>query len=172
METIETPRLLLRKFTLDDAEAALEMNSDPKVMAFIPWETKPTLESIKTLIRDHTLADYEKHGFGRHAVVHKADNRFIGFTGLKFDSQFGEVDVGFRFLSAYWGKGLAYEATVPTMEYGFGPLGLERIVAGVVPGNNRSIKLLERLGLRYEKDTKVDGEKILYYSISKPGQIK
>jgi RimJ/RimL family protein N-acetyltransferase len=165
---IETERLLLRKFTLDDAEAALEMNRDPKVMEFITWEGEATLESVRALIRDNTLADYEKHGFGRLAVIHKEDDRFIGFTGLKREPMLGEVDVGFRFKRAYWGRGLAFEATRPTIDYGFSILDLDRIVAGVAPGNDRSIRLLERLGLRYEKDIVLDGVAMRYYALDRP----
>ena len=168
MKTIETPRLLLRPFTLDDIDASIELNSDPKVMQYIVGEGEPTRENVRSLIEDRTLLDYEKYGYGRHAIVHKADNRMIGFTGLKYLDDLKEVDVGYRLHSDYWRQGLAYEATQPTVDWGFNELGLKRIVAGALPGNAASIALMKKLGMHFEKTFLEEGHEMVMYAIEKP----
>ena len=127
MRTIETERLLLRPFTLDDVEASYQMNSDPEVTRYTNDGGVKTREQIRHLIKDHVLSDYQKHGFGRFAVVLKEENRFIGFSGLKYLPDLDEVDIGYRFLRAYWGQGFATESARVSMKFGFEELNLEEL---------------------------------------------
>ena len=166
---METERLILRRFTLNDVDAAWEMNRDPEVRKYILGEGEPSREHVRQLIEQNTLADYEKHGYGRLAIVHKADNRFIGFTGLKFLEDMQEVDVGYRLMPAWWGQGLATEATRPTVDYGFQELGLRRVIAMALPQNLASIRVMEQLGLGYWKEIVEDNHPVVVYKLEREG---
>ena len=157
---IETDRLILRRFTLEDAESALAMNSDPEVTRYLPMEKAITLESIRESIKKNTLADYEKHGFGRMAVTLKETGEFIGFNGLKYEKDFGGVDIGFRFLREHWGKGYATESAIPFIKIAFDVLDQPTIWGGAMPENTGSINVLTKLGLNYRKDLIIEGEHI------------
>jgi RimJ/RimL family protein N-acetyltransferase len=101
------------------------------------------------VLRDYPLADYRKHGFGRWACVHKASSEVIGFAGLKHLDELNEVDIGYRLLPAYWGAGLATEASQAAVDYGFQQLRLKRIIGLVDPQNAASVRVLEKLGLTF-----------------------
>ena len=166
---IETERVLLRKFTLDDVDDAWEMNRDPEVRKYLLGEGEPTRDQVRKLIEQNTLGDYEKYGYGRLAVIHKADNRFIGFTGLKYMPDLDEVDVGYRLCRDYWNQGLATEATRPTIEYGFRELNLDRIIAMALPGNKASIRVMQKLGLTFWKNVIEEGVEAVCYKIEISG---
>ena len=157
----------MRKFTIEDAGDAFEMNKHQEVRRYIVGEPEPTLDSIKQLIQNNTLADYEKYGYGRLAVIHKETGKFIGFTGLKYEEELDEVDLGYRLHPAFWGKGLATEAASPTVHYGFHKLNLERIVAGAIPENKGSIRIMEKLGMKFEKMIMIDGHEMVLYVLSR-----
>jgi len=102
------------------------------------------------------------------AIIYKPDNRFIGFTGLKYLDDLDEVDVGYRLVREYWGRGLATEATRPTIDYGFEKLGLKRIIAAALPENVGSIRVMEKLGMHFEKKLIYDGHETVFYVIENP----
>ena len=115
------------------------------------------------------MADYKKYGYGRWAVVFKPENKFIGFSGLKYIPELNEVEVGFRFIRTYWGMGIATEAADPVVKYGFNKLKLNRIIGLVIPKNKASIRVLEKIGLNFEKEIIEDGEKVRCYVLEKNG---
>lgn len=145
----ETERLILREQTEDDATAVLRLGSDPLVMRYLLDPPPASLEEARTLLRTHPLTDYQKYGYGRWAIVLKSTGENIGFAGLKFLPDLQEVDIGYRLLSEYWGKGLATEASRPAIAYGFDVLGLKRIIGMVNPENVASVNVLRKLGLSY-----------------------
>jgi RimJ/RimL family protein N-acetyltransferase len=147
---LETDRLLLREFTLDDAEAYLHMFSDPQMTRFTGGNLGvTTLEAARASLRDRPLADYRKHGFGRLACVCKDSGLVIGFAGLKFLDDLQDVDIGYRLLPAYWGKGLATEACRPVLRQGFEEFNLPHILGLVDPANTASVRVLVKLGFGY-----------------------
>lgn len=164
---IETERLILRKFNIDDAEAVLEFNSNSAVIKYTGDELVKSLDRAKEIINDVWFDDYEKYGYGRWAVIYKRENKIIGFAGLKYLPEMDETDIGFRFLPAYWGKGIATEAAKPIIEYGFKNFGLERIIGVAMPENIGSCKVLEKIGLKFYKvgDYDGDGEMYNWYEI-------
>src|SRR5262249_50280788 len=126
--------------------------SDPAVLRYTgdPGGGLTGLEHALEVLRSRPLEDYRKYGFGRWACVHKADGKVIGFAGLKhLDDLGGQVDVGYRLLPAYWGRGLATEACRPIIEYGFTHLKLKRIIGMVDPANVASVRVLQKLGLTH-----------------------
>jgi ribosomal-protein-alanine N-acetyltransferase len=147
---LETERLGLREFTLDDAPAFAALLCNPQVMQFIaPCFTSQ--EDATNHLKERALADYRKHGFGRWAMVSKQDGAVIGFAGLKYLDDLQEVDLGFGLLPEHWGRGLAVEAGQALLAYGFNQLRLKRILGLVDPQNARSIRALTKLGFIFEK---------------------
>jgi len=150
MTPIETDRLILRPFVLEDAAAFQRLNADPLVRRYTYDAPMETLDDARRVLMEAPLADYASHGYGRVACVLKDSGELIGFSGLKFLPDMDETDIGYRFLRAHWGKGYATESARPMMAYGRDVLGLERIIGLVDPDNVGSVHVLEKLGLRYE----------------------
>ena len=149
MKTItETDRLLIREFVPDDAAAFYAWNSDPEVMEHVGERRSSSVEQVREKLAGYP--DYRERGYGRWAVVHKKDNRVIGFNGLKYLPEMAAVDLGYRFLKAYWGQGIATESSLAVLEYGFEKLGMETIIGLAVPENTGSIHVLKKVGMRFQ----------------------
>ena len=151
VKVIETDRLLLRQLSLDDAEFILELLNEPSFLQFIGDKGVRTLADAREYIRRGPLASYELHGFGLYLTVLKEGDISIGMCGLIKRESLPDVDIGFAFLPAYWSKGYALEAATAVLELGMRSHGLKRVVAITNPDNATSIRLLERLGLKYER---------------------
>src|SRR5437868_8101648 len=148
---LETDRLLLREYEEADAEAFFQLNSDPEVLRFVPDKRLLNVEQARQILIDHPIADYRKYGFGRGACILKSTGEQIGFAGLKYLEEFGEVDVAFRLMPAHWGFGLATEAALASVRFGFADLGLKQIIGLVMPENIASVRVLEKIGPRYSE---------------------
>ena len=146
---LETDRLLLREFVEDDAESFFKLNTYPEVVRFVPDKPLLNVEQARQTLIDHPIADYRRYGFGRGACILKSTGEQIGFAGLKYLDELGEVDVAYRLLPAHWGQGLATEVALASVRYGFAALGLKRIIGLVMPKNIASVRVLEKTGLRY-----------------------
>ena len=145
---IETSRLLLRNWKKGDREAFAHMNSDPKVMEFMPGR----LSSAESdLLADRIEDHFRRHGFGLYAAELRQEGQFIGFIGLSvpaFEAHFTPcVEIGWRLAADYWGRGLATEGAKAVVEHAFGVLGLESLVSFTVPANVRSIRVMEKIGM-------------------------
>jgi RimJ/RimL family protein N-acetyltransferase len=163
MKTIlETDRLLLREFVLDDLEPFFRMGSDPDVTRYTGNSFK-TIEQARQALEERPLADYRKYGYGRWAAVYKPTGQVIGFVGLKYLDDVGEVDLGYRFFKEYWGQGLATEASRAVVAYGFGPLQLKRIIAFADRENQASVRVLEKVGFTFEKDATYQEMEVAWY---------
>jgi ribosomal-protein-alanine N-acetyltransferase len=169
-----TPRLTHRAITPGDADAFFALNSHPEVMRHTG---EPPLESVEQA-RD-ALADYpdfDTHGYGRWGCFLRHDDPdtgakagdMIGFCGLKFLDELDEVDVGYRFLPEHWGRGYATEAGRASLAFGFGTLGLDRIIALVLPENLGSIRVIEKLGMSLAGRCDCEGLDALRYEIRHP----
>lgn len=145
---LETKRLILRPATLDDAPHLLSLNSDPEVMHFTGDEKLLNLLEAENLIRDRMMAQYEKYKMSRFSLCLK-DGTFIGWCGLKYFEDNGEVDLGYRLMKKYWGQGYATEASFAALQNGFEKLNLQKIVARAMPDNKASIKVLQKLGMTF-----------------------
>lgn len=146
---LETERLILRRFTLGDVPAFLAMNTDPQILRFTGGDKAITnLAEAEQAMRAAPLADYEKYGYGRLAVEHKASGEVIGFCGIKYLPEFSLPEIGYRILPAYWGQGLISEAAKVVLAHGHNELGLEHILALIHPDNIGSIRVAEKIGMR------------------------
>ncbi len=159
----ETDRLIIRPFERKDIAPSYTINLDPDVTRYTGDGGVVDLQEMERRIVTDVFGDYGKYGFGRLAVEWKSNREFIGFTGLKYIPDWEEVDLGYRFKQAYWGKGIATESGKAVLDFAWHQLGLKRVIATVLPGNQRSIRVLEKLGFSYEKEMMEDQEKIKWY---------
>jgi len=166
MSVLETDRLLLRKLSIDDAEFILELLNEPSFLRFIGDKGVRTLADAREYILQGPLASYERHGFGLYLTVLKEGAVSIGLCGLLKRESLADVDIGFAFLPRFWSKGYATESALAIKAYGLNALGLKRIVAITDPDNDASMKLLEKLGLTYERMIRLseDGPEIKLYA--------
>jgi RimJ/RimL family protein N-acetyltransferase len=155
---VETDRLVLRKLSGDDAEFILRLLNEPSFLQFIGDKGVRTLEDARAYIRTGPVDSYDRHGFGLYLAVQKDDGVPIGICGLLKREALADVDVGFAFLPEYWSKGYAFESASAVLVYARRVLGLKRIVAITSPDNAGSIRVLEKLGLRFERMVRLSDE--------------
>ena len=148
---VETERLVLRRMTLADAPFMLETLNEPSFIRNVADRGVRTLDDAAEYIGSKIMPSYEKFGFGFYIVALKESGTPIGICGLVKRETMEDVDIGYSLLDRFAGNGYAYEAAAAVMEHGRTAFGLERIVGVTAPDNHRSIKLLEKLGLRYER---------------------
>lgn len=151
MKVLETDRLVLRRLTIDDAEFMLGHLNDPSFHRYIGDRGVRTVEQARQYLIDRVMASYEQFGFGIYMVELKDSREQIGTCGLLKRDGLEDVEVGFALLPQFWSKGYAVEAAQAVMEYAHKELGFTRIVAIANPGNDRSFKLLEKIGLKFER---------------------
>ncbi len=164
---IETERLILRLFTLHDAAAIYELNKDPDVTRYTGDPVKDIAHG-KEILEQVILPQYALYNHGRWAVHTKQGMEFIGWCGLKNRPERKEVDLGYRFKKATWGKGYATEAAAACINYGFEKLQLLRIVGRAVPDNIGSLNVLEKCGMQYVGEEMLDKHFAKTYEILNP----
>ena len=146
-----TERLRLRLLVPEDAPFILELLNEPAFIRNIADKGVRTLEDARGYLVNGPMASYARHGFGLFAVELKESGQPLGICGLIRREGLADVDVGYAFLERHWGRGFAVEAAAATLAYGMNQLGLARIVAITAPGNQDSIRVLERIGMRFER---------------------
>ena len=168
---LTTARLRLRNWLAEDLDAFAEMSQDPEVMQHFPsLFTREQAEAA--LVRNATFIAEKGYGFWAVEVIGGAP--FIGFCGIKdvpFDAPFTPaIEVGWRLARAHWGKGYATEAARAAIDHGFGTLALDEIVAFLLPANQRSAAVCERLGMRRDPSGDFDHPLIAPGTMSLGGQ--
>jgi ribosomal-protein-alanine N-acetyltransferase len=153
---MQTEHLQIRPFTLDDAEAYWPLVSLPEVLRYTGEQPQTSVDEVAETLRSRPLRDYAVYGFGRMACVEKASGRLVGFSGLKYLEDLGEVDIGYRFLPDCWGKGYATESALALMSTA-GEHGISRVIGLVEPENGASARVLEKLGLVFERHIQPEG---------------
>ena len=148
---LETPRLVLRRFTLADVDNLVSLNADPDVMRFITGGIPIGRVEIEDELLPAFLGYYERFdGYGFWAAVEKRTGEFLGCFYLTppEDGAPGEAELGFRLRKSAWGKGYATEGSHALIRRGFTEFGVQRVVADTVAGNIASRRVLEKAGLR------------------------
>jgi RimJ/RimL family protein N-acetyltransferase len=171
---LETERLILREFTLDDLDVFALLLGDPEVMRFSLSGPMKEKEQAKEYLQKRILDHYAKYGYGLYAVIRKVNHSFIGFVGLIHQNIGGEskTELGYRLHPQHWGKGLATEACLAICHYAFTQLGMTELISIIDPQNKRSLKVAKRLGMKYLKDAVFHNIPVQIYMIkcSESGQ--
>jgi RimJ/RimL family protein N-acetyltransferase len=168
MHVLETERLQLRQLDAGDAAFILELLNDPSFLRYIGDRGVRTIEDATRYILEGPVQSYARHGFGLWLVELKdAAATPIGICGLVKRDALPDADIGYAFLPRFRSRGYAYESAAAVMGYATGALGLRRVLAITNPDNAVSIKVLEKLGLKFERLTRLsdDAPEIMLFAI-------
>ncbi len=155
----ETDRLILRRFEAKDVESLFLLNSIPEVLTYIPGAPMTCRSQAEDILENVLLKNYRERGFGRWAVEHKADNKVIGFCGPTYIKEFDEVELGYRYLPEYWGKGIGSEAGHAALSR-FKDHGIDEAIALILLGNKGSEGVARKLGMAERERSKFMGHKV------------
>lgn len=161
---ITTKRLFLREANLDDAEFILELLNSKGWLDNIGDRDIRTIDDAKNYISAKLLPNYGKNNIAMFIMERKGDGISIGTCGLIKRSQLEDVDIGFAILGKYEKKGYAYEAASATLRMAIDNLKIKRIVGITTLENKNSQRLLEKIGLYFEKMVLFDGEELMLFS--------
>lgn len=164
MIVLETERLFLRELKVSDGQHFYNLNLDKEVLKYTGDHSFNSVHEAEEFLSNYH--HYKKYGYGRWAVIQKQDEAFLGWCGLKCTLATNEVDIGFRFFKKYWNKGFATEAAEACLKIGFEKFNITSIVGRAMIKNKPSIKVLEKIGLVYDKPFDFDGEEGVIYKTS------
>ena len=168
MSTLETERLILRRFTLADSDSLATMWSDPDVTRYLPGGQPFPRERSERGLR-YFMNHWETHGFGTWAIVLKAvPETFIGYSGIQNVPDGSAVELLYGLAKPYWGHGYGSEAAQACLHYGFEVAGLERIIAVAFPDNLASRRIIEKLGFTPTVEFQPYGPEVCYYVMDRP----
>ncbi|MHC5310384.1 GNAT family N-acetyltransferase [Myroides sp. LJL116] len=167
----ETKRLILREITLNDKQGMFELDSDPDVHKYLGNNPVKDLEQTIEVIH-FIRQQYTDNGIGRWAIIDKKTNDFIGWTGLKYVTQETNghknyYDLGYRLKKKYWGKGIAKESAIASLEYAFNSLNTTEVYAMADCMNKGSNKILQDIGLTLVQNFLLDKIQYNWYKITK-----
>jgi RimJ/RimL family protein N-acetyltransferase len=167
---LRTERLVIRPYRDDDATALHEVFGSPEVMRWTPSPpSKDVAETAQRLARTMAFTARQPPGFGLWALELKTPSEFLGQVGLfPVEGKGPEVEVAYELAPRVWGHGYATEAARALVEYGFGELGLRRIVALILPDNARSRNVASKCGMALERPGRFYGLDLLVYARERP----
>ncbi|HEX8982432.1 MAG TPA: GNAT family N-acetyltransferase [Ktedonobacterales bacterium] len=160
---LETERLRLRRFTYDDIDALVALDSDPEVMRFLNGGVPTPRALIESEILPRFLRSYTHgDGFGVFAAIEKATGKFLGWFGFRprKGAAAGEIELGYRLQRVAWGKGYATEGARALIRRGFTDLGVQRVMATTYQDNLPSRRVMERAGLRFVRAYRMAPEEL------------
>ena len=163
---IETERLRLRQYALEDADEQLRIVSDPEFLRHMGPQFQPTRDKVLFgfgRVAEHWL----RLGYGQWAMELKASGRLVGYCGLRHLVPTDEVELLYGADRAYWGRGLVTEAARASLRYGFGRVGLARVMAVTDKENLGSRRVMEKCGMRYERDAVYFDLPVVYYAVDR-----
>lgn len=155
---LESERLILREFNLGDARFIIDLLNSPGWLEFIGDRKIKTIKDAENYLLQGPLKSYAQHGYGLYLVELKAGKVALGICGLLKRDFLTDPDIGFAFLPEHSGQSYAFEAAKAMMDHGYAVLKLNKIVAITEPHNVRSIRLLNKLGLHFEKPVRISNE--------------
>jgi RimJ/RimL family protein N-acetyltransferase len=165
---IETPRLRLSELDEGDAALALELLNTDGFLRHIGDRGVRSLDDARRYLREGPCASYAEHGHGLWKVTRKCDDVAVGMSGLVRRDSLPRPDLGYAFLPAHAGQGLATEAGAAVLAYAFDVLRLPQVLAIVSPGNDASVRVLEKLGMREWGQRDFDGETLRVFTLAAP----
>lgn len=171
---LETERLILKEFTDNDITNIFELDSNEEVHEYLGKKTISTYKQAEEIIL-FFKKQYQENGIGRLATFEKKSGNFIGWSGLKLNKGEKEslngfqnfIDIGYRLLPSFWRKGYASESAFACLDFGFKKLNYDIIYGAAETANIGSNKILQKIGLQYVNDFKVDGTDAKWYKLQK-----
>ncbi|MGH9769213.1 MAG: GNAT family N-acetyltransferase [Blastocatellia bacterium] len=167
---IETAQLMMRPFAIGDVEDLHCLWIDPGVRKYL-WDDQVIPRETVVAIVEGSVDSFVKHGFGFWAICFKGAAKLIGFGGLRHFTEDGsetiEVELLYGVAPEHWGKGIAPEAARAVLRYGFEESKLANIFAGADPPNTASFRVIEKLGMKFDRKTMVNGLEAIYYVMSR-----
>ena len=158
MKVLETERLVLKHLSIEDAAFILRLLNEPSFIQYIGDKKVRTLDDARQYIENGPRKSYEENGFGLNKVELKSTGEPMGISGLVKRDTLPEPDIGFAFLPEYWNQGYAIESARAVMDHARNVLGIKRVVAITSPDNDASARLLEKIGLRFQRLIKFTDE--------------
>jgi ribosomal-protein-alanine N-acetyltransferase len=162
----ETERLVVNKITAEDLPWLIEMRTPEAVNRYLGGPEMQNADALAKRLPFY-LECHEKYGFGFCTMTLKGTDEKIGTSGLQPLEETGEIEVGYNLSEKYWRQGFGYECAMAWLRFGFETAGLERIVAVAHPDNTGSWRIMEKCGMRYEKNELHYGIDCVYYGISR-----
>lgn len=160
-QILETDRLRLREFALSDAAFIVHLVNTPGWIRYIGDRNIKDIAQAEAYLANGPIKSYHDNGFGLWLVETKKDNQPVGMCGIIKRPALDHPDIGFAMLPEFEGKGLAFEAAEATMRYAKDKLGQSNILAVTLPENIGSIKLLEKIGMRFSGTVELSSEEQL-----------
>lgn len=162
--TLETERLLLRAFRNADLDAFAAMTADDEVMRYIgTGVTLSRSDAWRSMAG--VLGHWQLLGYGMFAVEEKATGALVGRVGFLDPPGWPGFELGWLLAREHWGRGYAFEAAKAARDYAFGPLDRDRLISLIRPGNERSVRVAERLGEKLAGEVELLGSKALLYEL-------
>jgi [ribosomal protein S5]-alanine N-acetyltransferase len=163
-----TKRLDYRPLDPADAEAAHAIWSDPEVMRYLPSEPSASLEETAERVA-RNVGRFRTTGYGLCAVEERSSARLVGVCGVFPVEWVGpDVEVAYHFARNVWNRGYATEAAHAWVAAAFDQLGLERVVALAFPANRASTRVMEKIGMSFEREVESYGQRLVRYAIERP----
>jgi RimJ/RimL family protein N-acetyltransferase len=164
MTVVETERLALREFTADDADFVLRIVNEPSFLRYIGDRGVRNLDDARKYIADGPVAGYARDGHGLMRVDRKSDGAVLGMCGLLKRDALPEPDIGFTFLPEFWSQGYALESARAVLSHARGTLRIGRILAITTRDNGPSMRLLDKLGFRFERMIALGNEELRLFA--------
>jgi len=164
MTVVETERLALREFTADDADFVLRIVNEPSFLRYIGDRGVRNLDDARKYIAEGPVAGYARQGHGLMRVDRKSDGVSLGMCGLLKREGLPEPDIGFSFFPEYWSQGYALEAASAVMRHAREMLRIGQILAITTRDNASSMRLLEKLGFRFERMIALGNEELRLFA--------
>lgn len=164
MVILETERLKLRQWTLEDVSRVAPIYADADVMRYIgaglPYSHEQTAQGMAK-----TIEQYRKLGYGMWAAEFKDSGEIVGQCGLKYWGAFEEIEIGYLLAKTYWGQGLAIEAAEAVKDYAFEQLKLDSLIAVIYAENLASIRVAEKLGMQLDRTVIMLERPVVIYKV-------
>ncbi|MCI0692329.1 GNAT family N-acetyltransferase [candidate division KSB1 bacterium] len=161
---IQTRRLSMRPFTMNDVDVLHRLWTDPQVRKYL-WDDIVIPREQAVEVVESSIASFEQRGFGLWAVFPKNEDELIGFCGFRLFDDPPEVEILYGILPSHWRQGLATEAAIAMLRCGFEEHGFERIFAGADPPNTASFCVMEKCGMKFAKRMFINNIETIYYVI-------
>ena len=164
--TLETERLVLRPRSEADLDALYRISNDPLVRRYL-WDDEPVSRAQIEGIFAQSVREFAEKGLGLFGIHLRDEEKLLGLCGFRSLENTAEIELAYELSPEWWGRGLTTEASRACLHYAFEEVGLELVVAGVEPQNAASIKVIEKLGMRYAGEFVPDQPGTPYFALSR-----